>query len=179
MKKQTYDRAYPTIDLSEIKPSKFWEQSNERFKYKEAPNIVRLPPYYEPKQETLEEDIIMELQKDPLLIDFDNQVNKKIYSLKKHQEFVDKTDSKTLDLLMSEFDGEEELLIQASKKIWEEQHLNPIEMALFGFRWQQKQDKKMYSEEDMQEYAEFCIRCYQKELPCIIAKDWFEQFKKK
>jgi hypothetical protein len=42
--------------------------------------------------------------------------------------------------------------------------------------WQQ--DKNKYSEEDMQEYAEFCIRCYQKELPCIIAKDWFEQFKK-
>jgi hypothetical protein len=38
---------------------------------------------------------------------------------------------------------------------------------------------KMYSEEDMQEYAEFCIRCYEKKLPCIIAKDWFEQFKKK
>jgi hypothetical protein len=37
----------------------------------------------------------------------------------------------------------------------------------------------MYSEEDMQEYAEFCIVCNQKELPCIIAKDWFEQFKKK
>ena len=106
-------------------------------------------PKEEPKQETLEEDIIMELQKDPLLIDFDNQVNKKIDSLKKHQEFVDKTDSKTLDLLMSEFDGEEELLIQASKKIWEEQHPNPIEMALFGFRLQQEQYKNLYSKEDI------------------------------
>jgi hypothetical protein len=47
-----------------------------------------------------------------------------------------------------------------------------------GAKWQQEQDKSKYSEEDMQEYAEFCIRCYQKELPCIIAKDWFEQFKK-
>ena len=35
----------------------------------------------------------------------------------------------------------------------------------------------MYS--DMQEYAEFCIRCYEKGMPCIIAEDWFEQFKKK
>jgi hypothetical protein len=46
----------------------------------------------------------------------------------------------------------------------------------FGAKWQQE---KMYS--DMQEYAEFCIRCYEKGLPglpCIIAKDWFEQFKK-
>ena len=40
-------------------------------------------------------------------------------------------------------------------------------------------NKRIYSEEDMQEYAEFCIRCNQKGLPCIIAKDWFEQFKKK
>jgi YD repeat-containing protein len=45
-----------------------------------------------------------------------------------------------------------------------------------GAKWQQE---RMYSEEDMQEYAEFCIVCNQKELPCIIAKDWFEQFKKK
>jgi hypothetical protein len=44
------------------------------------------------------------------------------------------------------------------------------------FSWEQE---RSYSEEDMQEYAEFCIKCYQKELPCIIAKDWFKQFKKK
>jgi len=43
-----------------------------------------------------------------------------------------------------------------------------------GAKWQQE---RMYS--DMQEYAEFCIRCYEKGLPCIVAKDWFEQFKKK
>ena len=46
----------------------------------------------------------------------------------------------------------------------------------FGAKWQQE---RMYSEEDMQEYAKFCIRCYNKGLPCIIAKDWFEQFKNK
>ena len=45
-----------------------------------------------------------------------------------------------------------------------------------GAKWQQE---RMYSDEDMQEYAEFCIRCNQNTLPCIIAKDWFEQFKKK
>jgi hypothetical protein len=39
-------------------------------------------------------------------------------------------------------------------------------------------DKK-YTEEDMQEYAEFCIMCYEGRLPCIIAKDWFEKFKNK
>jgi hypothetical protein len=35
----------------------------------------------------------------------------------------------------------------------------------------------VYSEEDMQEYAEFCIICYEKGLPCIIAKDWFKLYK--
>jgi hypothetical protein len=41
------------------------------------------------------------------------------------------------------------------------------------------QEDNKYSEEDMQEYAEFCVQCFIKNLPCIIAKDWFTQFKKK
>jgi hypothetical protein len=44
-----------------------------------------------------------------------------------------------------------------------------------GAKWQAD---RMYSEEDMQEYAEFCVQCFIKNLPCIIAKDWFTQFKK-
>jgi hypothetical protein len=48
-----------------------------------------------------------------------------------------------------------------------------------GAKWQQEQDKKLYSEEDMQEYAEFCIRCDREGLPCIVVKDWFKEFKKK
>ncbi len=43
----------------------------------------------------------------------------------------------------------------------------------------QCQEDNKYSEEDMQEYAEFCVQCFIKNLPCIIAKDWFKQFKKK
>ena len=43
-----------------------------------------------------------------------------------------------------------------------------------GAKWQQE---RMYS--DMQEYAEFCIECDRANLKPIIAKDWFEQFKKK
>ena len=42
----------------------------------------------------------------------------------------------------------------------------------------QCQEERMYSEEDMQEYAEFCVQCFIKNLPCIIAKDWFTQYKK-
>ena len=43
-----------------------------------------------------------------------------------------------------------------------------------GAKWQ---SERMYS--DMQEYAEFCIECDRANLKPIIAKDWFEQFKKK
>ena len=43
-----------------------------------------------------------------------------------------------------------------------------------GAKWQ---TERMYS--DMQEYAEFCIECDRANLKPIIAKDWFEQFKKK
>jgi hypothetical protein len=44
-----------------------------------------------------------------------------------------------------------------------------------GAMWQQK---KMYSEEDMQEYVEFCIECLNQGLPPIVAKDWFNLYKK-
>ena len=43
-----------------------------------------------------------------------------------------------------------------------------------GAKWQAE---RMYN--DMQEYAEFCIECDRANLKPIIAKDWFEQFKKK
>ena len=50
-----------------------------------------------------------------------------------------------------------------------------VDRMLFinGAKWQQE---RMYS--DMQEYAEFCIRCYEKGINCVIAEDWFKQFKK-
>jgi hypothetical protein len=53
------------------------------------------------------------------------------------------------------------------------------EAVKFGAKWQQEQDKNKYSQEDMQEYAEFCIRCYNEGLPLIVAQDWSKQFKKK
>jgi hypothetical protein len=42
---------------------------------------------------------------------------------------------------------------------------------------EQEQKETIYSEEDMQDYAKFCIRCYENELPCIIPKDWVEHLK--
>ena len=41
------------------------------------------------------------------------------------------------------------------------------------------QAERGYSEEDMKEYAEFCVQCYLKGLHCIVAKDWDEQLRKK
>ena len=42
-----------------------------------------------------------------------------------------------------------------------------------GANWQAK---RMYS--DMQEYAEFCIRCYIEGMPVLCAIDWFNQLNK-
>jgi hypothetical protein len=44
-----------------------------------------------------------------------------------------------------------------------------------GAKWQAE---KMYSEEDMQEFVDFSIHLFINGLPCIIAKDWFELYKK-
>ena len=64
---------------------------------------------------------------------------------------------------------------QKENQIIPKNDIRPYKLGFIqGAKWQQE---RMYS--DMQEYAEFCIRCYEKGLPCIIAKDWFEQFKKK
>ena len=72
----------------------------------------------------------------------------------------------------------QETLEEAAEKYTENFALSVKSAREIGFKdgakWMQE---RMYS--DMQEYAEFCIRCYEKGMPCIIAKDWFEQFKKK
>ena len=76
----------------------------------------------------------------------------------------------------------EETLEEAAKKHATGKSSSPVFQAVHtldfiaGALWQKQQDKKMYSEEDMQQYAIFCIRCYEQGLPCIIAKDWFEKF---
>ena len=40
-----------------------------------------------------------------------------------------------------------------------------------GAEWQ---SERMYNDGDMQEYAKFCIRCHEKGLPLLFAKDYFE-----
>lgn len=44
-----------------------------------------------------------------------------------------------------------------------------------GAKWKSQQ---IYSEEDMKEYADFSINLFMNYLPCIVAKDWFELYKK-
>jgi len=42
-----------------------------------------------------------------------------------------------------------------------------------GAKWQ---SKRMYS--DMEEYSAFVLKSYKEGLPLLLAKEWFEQFKK-
>jgi hypothetical protein len=66
-------------------------------------------------------------------------------------------------------------------KVFKDERLNGYEyIAEYKIIIPQEEPKqeRMYSEEDMQEYAEFCIQCFIKNLPCIVAEDWFKQFKK-
>ena len=78
-------------------------------------------------------------------------------SLDSNKQFIKNKSDFELNKLMVEFDDYEfeestftsieNELIKEAKKVWEESHLNPIEMALFGFNWQQ--DNKLYSEEEL------------------------------
>jgi hypothetical protein len=45
-----------------------------------------------------------------------------------------------------------------------------------GAKWQQE---RSYSEEDMQDFAKFCLLCKDEELPYIFPKDWFKHIKNK
>jgi hypothetical protein len=41
------------------------------------------------------------------------------------------------------------------------------------------QQERSYSEEDMQDFAKFCLLCKDEELPYIFPKDWLKHIKKK
>jgi hypothetical protein len=108
-------------------------------------------PQEEPKQETTLEQI-----------DQTNPVTKGSTALVFKQETLEDCDN-------IEFTT----LIEEAKKLWEESHPNPIEMALFGAKWQDKQDKKKYSEEEVLELlrkAHFVEK---------NIEEWFNQYKKK
>jgi hypothetical protein len=81
-------------------------------------------------------------------------------------------------IIIPEEGPKQETLEEAAEKQWGNVHRTGVLGFIEGAKWQQEQDKNKYSEEDMQEYAEFCIICYNAALPCIVPEDWFEQFKK-
>ena len=68
-----------------------------------------------------------------------------------------------------EFTLIEKELIEEAKKLWQESHPNPIEMALFGAKWQQE---RMYSEEEVLELLRKAHFVEQN------IEEWFKQFKK-
>jgi len=77
---------------------------------------------------------------------------------------------------------------EAAERCFEEMKvLNPkgglkefIRMAVnFGTKWQQEQDKKMYSEEEVEKMVRAAYTFGEKEYKHFGAfKEWFEQFKK-
>lgn len=129
----------------------------------------------------------------------------KILDSNKH--FIKNKSDFELNNLMVEFDDYEfeeststsieNELIKEAKKVWEESHPNPIEMALFGAKWQQEQDKNKYSEEEPKLTLDLTKAEARGLLTCILrtsAKgtdldvgemiedklyEWLEQFKKK
>ena len=72
----------------------------------------------------------------------------------------------------------QETLEEAAEDFYEENahDITFLKLVEFGAKWQQE---RMYSEEDMQEYANYCIRDYQKKIPYKAVKEWFEKFKQK
>lgn len=47
-----------------------------------------------------------------------------------------------------------------------------------GAKWQQEQNKGLYSEEDLKKYGEFCVAKFNKFNSVSLPNDYFEQFKK-
>jgi hypothetical protein len=92
--------------------------------------------------------------------------------------------SKELDIERKRF-SKQKTLEEAAKNFANNSAVTNYEEGINVGKYQgfiagaKEQAKKMYSEQDMQEYATFCIRCYEQGLPCIIAQDWFKLYKNK
>ena len=103
----------------------------------------------------------------------------------------------------------QETLEEAVSKFFDnKKYPTSLEIAEFGAKWQQetynqftlamddlkssregylkakeeyelKKQEKMYSEEDMEEYAEYYMECFRLGKTCLFVEEWFERFKKK
>jgi len=66
--------------------------------------------------------------------------------------------------------AEEYAISKSSSSVFQKAHIRDF---IAGAKWQQE---RMYS--DMQEYAEFCVKCDRNKMPLLTAEDWFKQYKK-
>ena len=73
-------------------------------------------------------------------------------------------------------EAKQETLEEAVKKYFKNKgsNISFFDAVFFGAKWQQEQDKKMYSEEEV-----FIILEKFRNLPLIQFQEWFEQFKNK
>lgn len=112
------------------------------------------------ESEEPEKDIIMELKKDPTLKEFDDKVTENISALKQKQETLEEVAKKSA---IENFEKGNSYYILGFEN---------------GAKWQQEQDKKMYSEEDLidafNEGQALNVRG-----KLIQGKEWFKQLKDK
>lgn len=66
--------------------------------------------------------------------------------------------------------AEEYAISKSSSSVFQKAHIRD---SIAGAKWQQE---RMYS--DMQEYAEFCVKCDRNKMPLLTAEDWYKQHKK-
>jgi hypothetical protein len=84
---------------------------------------------------------------------------------------------KNLHVKQEEF--KQETLEEAAKRLHQKGLKDDLSLSFhdgvkFGAKWQAE---RMYS--DMEEYSAFVLKSYKEGLPLLLAKEWFEQFKKK
>lgn len=75
-----------------------------------------------------------------------------------------------------------ENIIEAAKRFWKESKANPIEMAIFGTKWQAEQNKNKFSEEEMLGFAWFLVKNigqYSCDETAHFEGKYLEQFKNK
>jgi hypothetical protein len=106
-------------------------------------------PKGEPKKVLTEEDIWSKEDIDAIT----DYINKETLSTKLHKgKVVDESypkEFKQETIEEDDFTVLEEELIKEAKMVWKEQHPNPIEMALFGAKWQQEQSYSVDEVEDL------------------------------
>ena len=66
--------------------------------------------------------------------------------------------------------AEEYAISKSSSSVFQKAHIRDF---IAGAKWQQE---RMYS--DMQEYAEFCVKCDRNKMPLLTVEDWYKQYKK-